>query len=109
MSKTTITATERAKITNAILDKNVLRGLDRSKSKGYAIAEVADALRNSGFELELVPGDILLGNKNTRRLSFYRKGMDQMGVIKNSDVVFTWEKVGGTMEAPHFEFIAYLS
>jgi hypothetical protein len=103
---TTITSAERAKITAEILKKPVLRGLDRMRSKGYAIAEVADALRIAGFELDMVPGDILLGYHNTRRLSFSRPDGEK---IENSDVVFTWDFVSGTPGIPNFEFIGYLS
>lgn len=102
---TTISANERTLITRQLLAQDVLRGLDRTKTKGQAISVIAQCLDRCGFELDLVPGDILLGAHNTRHLSFSRKDAGQS--IENSSVVFVWEQLDRNGKV--MEFISYLS
>lgn len=102
---TTITTKERTAITRELLTKDVLRGIDRTKTKGQAINVIAQCLEKCGFELNLVTGDILLGPHNTRHLSFARRDCGES--IENSSVVFVWEELNKSGSLT--EFIAYLS
>lgn len=102
---TTISANERTSITRQLLAQDVLRGLDRTKTKGQAINVIAQCLDKCGFELGIVPGDILLGPYNTRYLSFSRKGVSQ--IVENCSVVFVWEQLDKSGRV--MEFISYLS
>lgn len=102
-NKTTLTITERTAITRQLLTKDVLRGIDRTKTKGQALNIIGDCLNKCGFELGLVSGDIILGDRGQRILPFNRANCDNS--IENSGIVFVWEKTGNNS----MEFIVYLS
>lgn len=108
---TNISPLERHKITEEILKRDILRGLDRTKRKGHAIGAIANALEAQGFELQLVTMDILLGDQGWRNLSFNRKGIDQN--VENACIHFVWEELSGSKFTDHnnkrWEFLAYVS
>jgi len=98
-----ITTTQRTAITRHLLKSDVLRGLDRTKSKGQAIAIIADALRNTGqFNLGLVTGDTLLGDGGSRFLPIENLNGEQ---VENACICFCWEK----LDKDRMEFLAYVS
>jgi hypothetical protein len=92
----------RTTITRKILQSDTLRGLDRNKTKGQAIAEIARALEKAGnFSLDTVTGDILLGDHGCRFLSFSENGE----TVENAAIYFVWEK----LDDDRTEFLAYVS
>lgn len=96
-----ISQKERTAITKEILKSDTLRGLDRSKTKGQAITEIALALERAGFTLDTVTGDILLGDHGSRFLSFSENGE----TVENAAIYFVWEK----LDDVRYEFLAYVS
>lgn len=108
--KTTITTAERRAITQGILNSNVLRGNDRTKTKGQALAVINSILKECGFYLNLVPGDIIMGDHGQRQLSFTREGAEDQS-IENASINFVWENLTGTKYSSHkiWEFLAYVA
>lgn len=102
MQTTTITTAERRAITESILSKPLLRGLDRTKTKGQALNVISECLSNCGFNLNMVSGDTIMGDKGQRQLMFRRKGEDQS--IDNASINFVWEDLGWNK----YEFLAYV-
>jgi hypothetical protein len=98
-----ITQAQKTRITRELLKFDILRGLDRSKSKGYAISKIAEALGKAGFFLDTVTGDILLGDGGSRFLAI-RWGLNCVQV-ENASIYFVWEK----LDDDRMEFLAYVS
>ena len=108
---TTITTAERRAITEAILNTQLFRGLDRTKTKGEAISALCCLLDRFGFNLQMVPGDIIMGDHGQRNLSFSRHDEEQS--VENATIHFGWENLSGSFWTDHnskrYEFIAYVS
>ena len=101
---------ERNAISNAFA-KMGLDGNGRFETKGKALSAVVAALDSLGFNLDMVSGDIILGDQGSRMLLFRRKNtegadaFDEQPEIANSRIVFTWELMGQN----RFEVLAYAS
>jgi hypothetical protein len=89
---------------NAISSAFTKSGVDgngRFTSVGKGISAVASALSSVGFQLDMVSGDLVLGEKGSRMLPFRRKSItdgQEMPEIKNSRIVFNWEKLNDNFE-----------
>ena len=87
----------------------VLGGTKKIESVGRAITIITNALQNVGFHLNMVTGDILLGDKGSRLLSYTKKSTNPDPFIEGPEVVnsrisITWEKMSNG-----FEIIAYVT
>jgi hypothetical protein len=111
-----ISAAERRKINNIIHKRPELGGnvkFPQHGGKSKAIGILANALKEAGFVLDMVTGDLLLGDKGSRMLTFRRESTNpdpfiEGEEIKNSAIHFNWENLG-TQEDPNFEIVAYAS
>jgi hypothetical protein len=89
---------------NAIGSAFAKAGVDgngRFTSVGKGLSAVAFALDSVGFNLDMVSGDLVLGDKGSRMLPFRRKSPDatvELPEIKNSRIVFNWEKLEDNFE-----------
>lgn len=83
-----------------------LKGLKKLESFKSTLGMISKSLDAAGFELDMVTGDILLGQKGTRLLTFSKKGGESVG---NSRISFTWENLSGDQFNPRYEVIAYVS
>lgn len=106
-----IKSSDRAKISNALHTKPELGGTIKLDKKEKALTIINDVLSKIGYQLDMVSGDILLGDKGTRLLPYRRqiKSEDPFTEgpeIENSRISFTWENLG-TPEQKKFEIIAY--
>lgn len=89
-----ITPSERRKIGSQIYKFPVLGGNIKVSKPSEALAFLHRALHAVGFELDMVTGDILLGDKGSRLLPFSRTPVnpsDDGESIENSRISFTWE------------------
>jgi len=108
-----LTASERRKITGSLGRYKELDGNIKVPSLGEAINKLAAALDEAGFTLEMVSGDILLGDRGNRRLPFMRKpptGSDAFTEgprVEGCFINFTWENI--SREGRSYEVIAYLT
>jgi hypothetical protein len=68
-----INAAERKKISNELHKYPVLGGNEKVHKPSEALKYVTKALDAAGFQLEMVTGDILLGDKGQRLLPFRRE------------------------------------
>ena len=101
-------APERNKINNAMRKNPIFSGNTRVHEVADAISPLAEALRSVGFTLDMVTGDLLLGGKGTRHLTFRRTHPDsyeEFPVIENSRISLNWEE----LEPGRVEVIAYAS
>ena len=110
-----ISASERNKISKQLGASPVLQGNEKVHKPSEGIKYVVQALDRVGFQLDMVTGDILLGDKGQRLLPFFRKSVtpNQEGEpIQNSRISFTWEvtSVSSTNSLDKkFEIIAYVT
>ncbi len=109
-----LTKPERRIIQNS-LTKYGLDGNGRFGNTSKAIVALSNALGDVGFSLDMVAGDILLGDKGSRLLPF-RKNLDTIKIgeehpeVENSRIYFNWEKLGTDKEGhPVFEVLCYPS
>jgi len=116
---TKLTNSERKKI-GAAFTKAGLDGNGRFEKKEHGLSAITDALSSLGFELNMVSGDLIMGDKGQRNLPFRRAndpGADPFTdkpEIENSRIVFVWERMDGPTfqysNAPSkFEILAYAS
>jgi hypothetical protein len=99
-----ISNSERNKIHNEFKKLGV-DGNGRFGNVSKGISVVSTALDNVGFDLDMVTGDILLGDKGSRMLPYRRKNVGQENPeIKNSRIVFNWYK-----DASGYEIQCYAS
>lgn len=102
---------ERRRLQNAIHADPILGGNQKVDKVSRAITPLTNALAKAGFNLDMVTGDILLGDKGSRQLRYSRKPVDGSDLftegepITNSLISFTWE----TLEPGRVEVIAYAS
>jgi hypothetical protein len=101
---------ERNKI-GMVFKKAGLDGNGRFEKKEAGLAAVTTALSSLGFSLDMVTGDMLMGDQGSRNFIYRRKnaeGQDPFTEgpeITNSRIVFNW-----TLLAPgKFEILAYAS
>jgi len=114
-----LTNSERKKI-GAAFTKLGLDGNGRFEKKEHGLSAITDALSSLGFQLNMVSGDTIMGDKGQRNLPFRRTNDPGADVftdkpeIENSRIVFVWERLDGPGFAyPHapskFEILAYAS
>lgn len=102
---------ERQSISSALI-KAGLDGNGRFRSVSQAVGVANQALKTVGFDLDMVSGDMILGEKGGRMLSFRysnAEGADPFSEnpeIENSRVSFNWEDLG---RDTGFEVVAYAS
>jgi hypothetical protein len=110
---------ERRVLNNAIHKEPVLGGNQKVRKLGEALNVLSKVLSENGFVLDMVPGDLLLGPKGNRTLSFRRalpSGSDVFdeGTEIESRVSFNWEDLNAS-DAPRqigeksYEVVVYLT
>ena len=105
---------ERNKI-GAAFKQAGLDGNGRFEKKERGLAAVTNALDSLGFQLDMVSGDMIMGDSGSRNFIFRRKnapGQDpftQTNEISNSRIVFTWENLASQGQPVKFEILAYAS
>lgn len=105
-----LSASERRMIGKAFAERG-LDGNGRFEKKEGGLGAITDALNSLGFQLDMVSGDLILGDKGTRAFIFRRvntPGQDpftQKDEIPNSRIVFNWE----LLSPNKFEILAYAS
>lgn len=111
----TLKANERRAINNEITKHKELDGNVKVDSLGKALTVLTNALDKVGYNLDMVTGDILLGDKGSRLLTFRRKSTSpdpftEGTEIENSRISFNWE-VTSTDDAglKRYEVVAYAS
>lgn len=112
-----ITSSERKKISNELHKFSVLQGTEKVHKPGAAIKYITQALNAVGFQLDLVTGDILMGDKGQRLLTYSRlprdpKPFSEGAQITNSRISFSWDvtSVSPTNNLEkQFEIIAYVT
>jgi len=107
-----IKKSEKSKIFD-VLKKHGLDGNGRFGNVSKGIARLSAALQEVGYELNMVTGDILLGEKGSRLLG-YRKYSDatqpfeEHPEIVNSRISFNWELLRTDEQGdPVYEILAY--
>lgn len=114
--ETKITTSERNKI-SAAFAKVGLDGNGRFEKKEQGLAAVTSVLDQMGFQLDMVSGDMIMGDKGNRTFIFRRKndpGQDPFSEkpeISNSRIAFVWENMGSSSPdaSSRFEILAYAS
>lgn len=89
---------ERDSIGNALFDDPILSGREKVRGLGVAVSRLASVLDKLSFSLDMVSGDLLLGDKGSRLLSFRRSlppGSDifSEGPELESRIAFNWENL----------------
>lgn len=97
-SENKLTAQERKSINHAIQKIPELGGNKKVDGVGKGVSILAKVLDILGFQLDMVSGDLLLGQKGQRLLRFRRKstGTDPFTegpAIENSGISFAWENM----------------
>lgn len=106
---------DRSAIVSAISSGKILDGNVKVQSVGRGISALAGALDKAGFILDMVSGDLLLGDRGNRDLTFRRKNLPDADPFSEQPafetrVHFVWENVGDrSHEQKRFEIIAYLT
>lgn len=110
-----ISQLDRKKISNQMHKFPVLGGNAKVSNPSEALKFIQQALSNSGFQLDMVTGDILLGDKGRRLLPFSRIPTNPSSdgdPVGNSRIAFNWEvtSVSPTNSLDKkFEIIAYVT
>jgi hypothetical protein len=113
-----LTQQERTKINNKFHSKGELGGNIKLDKKEKALTTINLILNEFGFELDMVTGDILMGEKGGRLLTFRKKtsGEDPFSEgpeVINSKISFNWENMERPqMESnkfPRWEVVAYVT
>jgi hypothetical protein len=108
-----ITQPERKRISNEFHKHPELGGTKKVDSLGKVLTIITQALDVVGFQLDMVTGDLLLGEKGQRLLPYSRKSIDPKTdpiQIQNSRISFTWENMNPDKFGPkNIEIIAYPS
>lgn len=104
-----ITASERRKLSNAFHKYPELEGNKKVESLGQGLSVIHMCLDDLGFELDMVTGDMLLGQSGSRNFTYRRKDPTGMSKeIENSRIVFTWTNLGDEFNK-RYEIVAYPS
>jgi len=92
-----------------------LDGNGRFGNPSKAVSVLGGALKDVGFHLDMVHGDLILGDKGHRLLVFRRTGenvspLEEHPEVINSRISFSWEKLGYDNEGhPKYEVLCYPS
>ena len=92
-----------------------LDGNGRFGNPSKAVSVLGGALKDVGFHLDMVHGDLILGDKGHRLLVFRRTGenvspLEEHPEVVNSRISFSWEKLGYDNEGhPNYEVLCYPS
>ena len=92
-----------------------LDGNGRFGNPSKAVSVLGGALKAVGFHLDMVHGDLILGDKGHRLLVFRRTGenvspLEEHPEVVNSRISFSWEKLGYDNEGhPKYEVLCYPS
>ena len=113
----TISKKERIKITNTINGSKMLGGNLKVDSISKGLQEVGNILDSCGYNLQMVTGDMIMGEKGSILLAFTRKTDNPYveGVeIENSRISFSWENLelpdkDGFQSKKKYEILAYLT
>jgi len=105
MNTTKTTAATRRRISNELASTPATNGCLRTLSKGMVLNVICDILRKSGYTLDTVTGDILLGDKGNRILPVITDD-ENTSTVDNMAISFTWEKLD---ENGSMEYIAYVA
>ena len=113
----TISKKERIKITNSINGSKMLGGNLKVESISKGLQEVGNILDSCGYNLQMVTGDMIMGEKGSILLAFTRKTDNPYveGVeIENSRISFSWENLelpdkDGFQSKKKYEILAYLT
>lgn len=113
----TINKKERIKITNHIHSSKMLGGNLKVDSISKGLQEVGNILDSCGYNLQMVTGDMIMGEKGSILLAFSRKTDNPFieGVeIENSRISFSWENLelpdkDGFQSKKKYEILAYLT
>jgi hypothetical protein len=115
-SEETLKADERRAINNEIHKHGELGGNIKVDSLGKALTVLTKALDSVGYTLDMVTGDLLLGDKGTRMLTFRRKSTNpdpyvEGPEIENSRISFNWEVTSKESDygPKKYEVVAYTS
>ena len=108
---------ERIKITNQIHGSKMLGGNMKVDSISKGLHEVGNILNSCGYNLEMVTGDMIMGEKGNILLKFSRKTDNPFieGIeIENSRISFAWENLelpdkDGFQSKKKYEILAYLT
>jgi hypothetical protein len=88
---------------------------NRQGGKSEALSIINKALNSCGFELDMVTGDLLLGEKGSRLLRISKSEVESFGrkmpseSVYNSGISFSWENLNSDKFNPNIEIIAYLT
>lgn len=87
---------------------------DREGGKSSAIGLIGSILDKCGFTLDMVSGDLILGQKGNRLLSFRKKVESNDPFVEglevvNSRISFTWENLSNDQYKPNYQILAYVS
>ena len=109
---------EKKKINNEFHSKSELGGNIKLDQKGKALNIISSILDKYGYSLDMVPADIIMGDKGNRLLTYRKKGdpsdpFSEGPEVINSRVSFTWENMEESFhvsnKSPRWEIIAYLT
>jgi hypothetical protein len=112
--KNGLSAPERNKISKAFTQAG-LDGNGRFQKVSQGLSAVTSALSSLGFNLDMVSGDIILGDRGHRAFKFRRANsetqdaFDENPEIEGSLISFTWENLANEHDTPRFEILAYPS
>ena len=85
------------------LDCPILKGTERVEKKEKGLQEITWRLAMAGFNLGMVTGDLILGDRGSRLLEFSARG--QCERVENCRISFSWEK----LDENRVEVLAYLT
>lgn len=114
MNSTTLYAADRRKLAAALSDSLVCGGNRKVSKVAQGLVEITDVLTENGYSLDMVTGDLLIGDKGNRTLTF-RKANDtedaffEYPTIENSRIALSWENLANEGDDPSIEIIAYVS
>jgi len=108
---------ERIKITDHIHSSKMLGGNLKVDSISKGLQEVGNILDSCGYNLEMVTGDMIMGEKGSILLKFSRQTDNPFieGVeIENSRISFSWENIESPdkdcfQSKKKYEILAYLT
>lgn len=117
---TTLSKREREALSAEIHKNPVLGGNTKVERLGAALAELTKALDAKGFILDMVPGDILMGPKGSRTLSFRRANPPGSDIFDEqpemgSRISFNWEDLNASssmsrqQDRKRYEVVCYLT
>ncbi len=92
-----------------------LDGNGRFQKKEHGLQAVSKVLSAFGFQLDMVSGDLIMGDKGQRMFVFRRanaEGQDpytEQPEIANSRIVFVWENLARPGQPAQFEILVYAS